>query len=84
MAQLEHVGLKSSHSREIRMDQGLVDYFIAETNKKFDAVGKRFDHVDAKLDDLFAFKWRIVGGSIVASIVVSALFNIALALFGHR
>lgn len=47
-------------------DKDMVDYFVAETNKKF-------DRIDQKLDKLYAFKWQIVGGAGVLSVVVSLM-----------
>lgn len=44
------------------MDKELIDYFIERTDL-------RFDKVDKKLEKLVAFRWQIIGGSTVLSII---------------
>jgi hypothetical protein len=50
----------------------LVQYFINETNKKF-------ERLEEKVDLLISFKWQLVGGSVVlslfASVAVHVFFN---------
>lgn len=36
------------------------------------------------VSDLLAFKWRIVGGTILASLILTTLFQIALVLMEHK
>jgi len=54
-------------------DEDLIRYFIQQTNE-------RLDKIDKHLEDLLAFKWKIVGISLACSAVVSAVIEI---LFGH-
>lgn len=55
-----------------KRDQELIDYFIQETNK-------RFDKIEAKVDTILEFKWQIIGGSLV----LSGICSVAIAfLFG--
>ena len=55
------------------MDKDLVDYFIKETNKKFEKLEK-------KVDSLLQFKWQIIGGSVVISVLVT----IAIQIIFHK
>jgi hypothetical protein len=47
-------------------NEKLFAYFVEQTNKKL-------DEMDRKLDDLFVFKWKVVGMSSLACFVVTAL-----------
>jgi len=51
------------------MDKELVDYFIKHTND-------RLALMDNKLDRLLAFKWQVVGGSVILSIIVTVVIQI--------
>lgn len=55
------------------MDKDLVEYFIAQTDLKFVRVEK-------KLEELTAFKWKVLGGVAVISAIVH--LSIALLLKG--
>ena len=46
------------------MDERLVNYFIEETNKKF-------DRLETKIDMLLQFKWQIIGGSVAFSAFIT-------------
>lgn len=59
------------------MSKELVDYFILETNKKFEAV-------DKKLDSLIAFRWQIIGGSLVASSLLTIALNVLIIVLGGK
>lgn len=59
------------------MSKELVDYFILETNKKFEAV-------DKKLDSLIAFRWQIIGGSLVASSLLTIALNVLIIFLGGK
>lgn len=41
---------------------------------------ERFDKIEEKLDKLLRFKWQIIGGSLVASTVLSIAFQIVLEI----
>lgn len=53
----------------------LVNYFISETNKKFDRLEK-------KVDLLIGFRWSIIGGSVVLSLLVTLSIELAALLWG--
>jgi len=53
------------------MDKQLIDYFIDQTNR-------RFDKVDKKLNELLEFKWKIIGGSVIFSLFATLVFNLLL------
>jgi len=50
----------------------LNDYFMGQTNK-------RLDSIESKIDRLLAFKWQIIGGSLVASTVVALTVQVYFA-----
>lgn len=52
----------------------LVDYFIRETNEKF-------DKLDDKVNQLLEFKWKVVGSSIGVSLVITAVFQIGFFIY---
>ena len=56
------------------MSKELIDYFISETNTKF-------DKLETKVDKLLQFKWQIVGGSVIASILLSVIINVAVIIW---
>lgn len=54
----------------------LVNYIKEDTKEKFDKVEQRFDRLEGKIDTLLMFKWQIIGGSAVLSIVVAFIFQL--------
>ncbi len=48
----------------------LVDYFIEQTNE-------RFSILESKMDQLLEFKWRVVGGVVAASCLVTMIIQVA-------
>lgn len=48
--------------------------------KKFEDIEGKISEVENKVDALLAFKWQIIGGSVLLSIILTAVINIA-ALF---
>lgn len=52
------------------MDADKIEYFIKETNKKF-------DKIDEKMDKLLSFKWQIVGGSVAFSLIATGIIQLA-------
>lgn len=50
----------------------LNDYFMGQTNK-------RLESIEGKLDKLLAFKWQIIGGSLVASTLVALAVQVYFA-----
>ena len=55
------------------MDKDFMEYFIEKTDKRFDKMDKRFDKLDENIAKLLKFKWQIIGGAGVLSIVITAL-----------
>jgi hypothetical protein len=53
------------------MDNDLFDYFIEQTNR-------RFDKIEEKLDQLITFRLMLLGGAATLSAVVSFLVAIFL------
>lgn len=43
--------------------------------KKFDDIDEKFKNVDSKLDTLLEFKWKIVGSTILASLILTVVIN---------
>lgn len=52
----------------------LVDYFIQETNDKF-------DKLEQKVDQLLEFKWKIIGGSVGLSVFITLIFQVGVLVF---
>jgi hypothetical protein len=40
--------------------------------------------LDGKVDQLLAFKYRIIGGTIIASLVLTTIFQIVIALLHNK
>lgn len=51
----------------------LLRYFMAETNKRFDEIGLRFDGVSEKIDGLQKFKIETIASARWVSLVVSGI-----------
>lgn len=49
-------------------DKELLKYYIDQTNQ-------RLDRLDTKVDELLSFKWQIVGGSVVLSVIINFLIE---------
>lgn len=47
----------------------LVDYFIEETNKKF-------ERLEEKVDMLLEFKWQIISGAVVFSALITIVIQV--------
>lgn len=50
-------------------DDDLIEYYIRSTDD-------RLEKIEKKIDELLSFKWQIIGGSVILSLVI----NIGLAL----
>ncbi len=61
------------------MSEKLLEYFIKHTDKKFDELHQRIGNIDSKVDVLLAFKWKIIGGSIVLSVLI----NLTIAIMSR-
>lgn len=54
---------------------------MVEQNKR--DVDKKLDTIDAKLDQLIQFKWQIVGGSVVISVLVTLAIQLGSFFLKH-
>lgn len=48
-----------------------IEYFITESNK-------RFDKIDGKLDQLISFRLMLMGGAFTISIICTVIMNIIM------
>lgn len=60
------------------MNKELIDYFIAQTNDRFDKIDEEFERVDGKLEELLSFKWKIIGGSVILSVFATVIVTLFL------
>lgn len=61
-----------------------MDATIVELLKdKIDKVDEKVDRLEGKVDQLLQFKWQIIGGSVVASIIIGGLVQILISLMGR-
>lgn len=51
--------------------------------KIVDLLWARLDTMEQKLDKLLEFKWKIVGGTILASLLLTGAFQLCLAFIEH-
>lgn len=58
-------------------DKELLEYYIKHSDS-------RFDKIDMKLDELIAFRWQIIGGSVVMSSLFTLVMNILFIVFGGK
>ena len=56
------------------MDEKLVDYYIRETNR-------RLIDIETKVDKLLRFKWQIIGGSVLLSVIFTVAIQLATIVF---
>ena len=45
-------------------------------SKLIDVILNRIDKLESKIDVLIAFKYRIIGGTVIASLIMTAIFQI--------
>lgn len=62
------------------MDKDLVEYFIKETNIKFDKLDTKLNAVSNDVNEMLKFKWQIMGGSAVLAAAASLLVTILINL----
>ncbi len=60
------------------MDKSLVEYFIVETNKKFDTLQLSLREMQEDVETIKRFRWQIISGSLVASVFITAIFQVAI------
>jgi hypothetical protein len=49
-------------------------------NKLVDIILARLDKLEEKLDMLLEFKWKVVGGTLIMSLILTAVFQMFIAL----
>jgi tetrahydromethanopterin S-methyltransferase subunit G len=47
-------------------------------NDKIDKVDERVSRIEDKVDQLLAFKWQIIGGSVIMSLIVTFFIQLLL------
>ena len=50
-------------------------------NDKIDAVEKKVDKISENVDQMLAFKWQIIGGSVVVSLIAGFAVQVLLVVF---
>lgn len=65
------------------MEQKMFDWLKADIDKVDKKVDTLSKEVNTKLDEILAFKWQIVGGSVVISAVVGVVIQIFLAAYSR-
>lgn len=62
------------------MDRQLLEYFIDRTDKRFDKIDgeihAKFNSIETKIDTLLKFKWQIISGATVVSVIVTVIFQV--------
>lgn len=59
------------------MDQKLIDWLRDD----LDSVKTDVKQINAKVDEMLQFKWQIVGGSVVMSLIVGVVIQIFVAIY---
>lgn len=59
-------------------EDDLLDYFIQITDDRFTKFDERLDSIDEKLDELLIFKWTLLGGAAVVSVIASFLIDLLM------
>ena len=55
----------------------LIEYVKLDSDEKHRNLSARLDVLDSKLTQILEFKWKIIGGSVVLSMVLTVLFQLA-------
>lgn len=61
----------------------LFELYKKYNDKKIDELVLRLDRIDSKLDSLAAFKWKVIGTTLGAGVVLQALFVLVLKILDH-
>lgn len=65
-------------------DKSLIDYFIEHTNVRLDklenSTNTRLDKIQDTVDQIRAFKWQIIGGSIALSGFLAVAINVIMII----
>ena len=61
-------------------DKALVEYFIEETNKKFDSLHLSIKDMKNDVETIKKFRWQIISGSLVASVLITAIFQVIILI----
>ena len=49
-------------------------------SKIIDLIVSRMDKMEEKIDRLLAFKWQVVGGTVVVSLILTTIFQVVIAV----
>lgn len=60
------------------MSDRMFDMILAQMRDNKNEASMRFDKLEEKVDELRLFKWKIAGGAIVASAVMTFVFQAAI------
>lgn len=61
----------------------LIEFFIEDTKADLREIKDEAKELRSKVDQLIAFKWQIIGGSIVASCLISAAVSLLEIYFNQ-
>ena len=71
------------------MENRLIDIILKnmddhkkDTNDRFEKLEVKVETIDSKLDQVLKFKYEIVAGTMVVSVILGVAFQIGLALIG--
>lgn len=56
------------------------DQVFSLLNDKIEAVDKKVDGIASDVKEMLAFKWQIIGGSVVVSLIVGVAIQLLLGL----
>jgi hypothetical protein len=65
------------------MENNLIQWIKDDLKEMRAELKSEIKTLDEKVDQLLRFKWQVVGGTILASLIISASFQIFLALIGR-
>ena len=54
------------------------------SEKRLDDVIDRIIRIEEKVDKLLEFKWQIIGGSLVASVFITIMMQVAIKVIADR
>jgi hypothetical protein len=65
------------------MDANLFQWIKEDLKEMRAELKSEIKTLDEKVDQLLKFKWQVVGGTILASLLISASFQIVLAIISR-
>lgn len=61
---------------------GKLEEFKSSAEKQFSHIESRFNRLEAKVETIQHFKWKVIGGSTALSIVLAAAINLTFKFLG--